>query len=63
MRGRKPSLKERIIGCWPIFKEIIIGVFDFNIAYIEFNWLLLKETLKGNFEVMDSFRMNNYWEE
>ena len=51
---RKPNLKDKIEGCCAFFKEMVIGIFTFDVARVQLGWMLFKETAKGNFEVSDN---------
>lgn len=50
-KTRKPNIKDKIFGCIAFTQDIFIGILTFNISRIKFDWYLICETIKGNFEL------------
>lgn len=53
MKARKPNAKDKICGCVSFLKDMLIGFFTFDIDRVRFDWVMFKETAKGNFEVVE----------
>ena len=53
MKSRKPTKKDIITGCMSFLGDMIVGIFAFDIDRVRFDWVMFKETAKGNFEVVE----------
>jgi hypothetical protein len=53
MKTRKPNMKDKVIGVSELLKELIIDFFDMNFAHVKLNWMLIKSTIKGEFEIAE----------
>jgi len=53
MYGRNPTKKDIIKGCISFLKDMIAGLISFDMNRVMFDWIMVKETAKGNFEVVD----------
>ena len=51
--GRKQNLKDKIFGCVAFAEDIIIGIFTSNKSRIQLDLWLIRETIKGNYEIVD----------
>ena len=50
---RKPTLKDKIYGCVAFTKDMIVGIFTFDVPRIQLDWCLICETIKGNYEIVE----------
>jgi len=50
---RKPTRKEIIFGCVELFKDMVIEFFRLNIHNVKLDWMLIKLTAMGDFEIED----------
>ena len=62
-KGRKPSIKDRFIGCKECLKCIISGILNFDIDMMQLHWMLFKHTAMGHCEVMDEEELKNWKKE
>lgn len=53
MKSRKPTTKDIIKGCKSFFGDMLVGILAFDIDRVRFDWVMFKETAKGNFEVVE----------
>lgn len=52
--GRKPSIKDRIVGCVCCLKPMTIGFLTWDFAKMQLFWMLFVETALGHCEVSDA---------
>ena len=50
---RKPTKKDIIFGCWELFWDIIVNFLLWRFDRAKLDGCLLKETAKGNFEILE----------
>ena len=51
--SRKPAKKDIIFGCWELFWDMIVNFLLWRFNRARLDWCLLKETAKGNFEILE----------
>ena len=53
MKTRKPTVKDKISGVFDFSKELVINLFNMNFALVKLNWMCIKLTIKGGFEIVE----------
>lgn len=51
--SRKPKIKDKIKGAKCFFLDMLESFILFRIERAQFDWVMIQETIKGNFEVVD----------
>ena len=53
MKTRKPNMKDKIIGVYNLLKALVVDFFDMNFTYVKLDWMLIKSTINGEFEIVE----------
>lgn len=56
MKFRKPTTKDKVKGVIAFTKILLLGLVQINPERVEFAWCMIKETIRGGFEVSDDWR-------
>ncbi len=51
--SRKPKIKDKIEGAKCFFWDMLESFILFRFERAQFDWVMIQETIKGNFDVMD----------
>lgn len=52
-KARKPTLKDKVTGVFAFSKELVINLFKMNFTLVKLNWMCIKLTLRGGFEIVE----------
>lgn len=52
-KARKPTMKDKVTGVFAFSKELVINLFKMNFALVKLNWMCIKLTLRGGFEIVE----------